>query len=36
MKHLVIHNLWPLKEADVELKHINVIVVLRVQAKVVC
>ena len=26
MKHLVIHNLGPLKEADVELKHINVII----------
>ena len=26
MKHLVIYNLGPLKEADVELKHINVII----------
>ena len=26
MKHLIIHNLGPLKEADVELKHINVII----------
>lgn len=26
MKHLVIHNLGPLKETDVELKHINVII----------
>ncbi len=26
MKHLLIHNLGPLKEADIELKRINVII----------
>lgn len=36
MRHLVIRNLGPLREADVFLNKINIIVGPRVQEKVAC